>query len=1069
MCRAWVTIYAMIGQLKTSLLFTLVLWTVVSIAVQNKPKPTGTNFCISKQSCHECIQTPSCAWCSLPDFDDKRCFLPHINTRISEICPENYTFNPDNEYIKIRHKDLWKGSYSIDGGSESGFFIEEGGHESYNGKFNVQGGGKSYFGGKQEAVQLYPQEINLKLRINEVQKIKIEYAQAEDYPVDLYYLMDLSNSMKDDKQKLSDLGQLLVESMNNITSNFRLGFGSFVDKVIMPYVSMVPRQLEEPCDGCAAPYGFQNHMPLSQNTQKFAQEVHDAPVSGNLDAPEGGFDAIMQAIVCRDEIQWREKARKLLLFSTDAGFHFAGDGKLGGIVKPNDGCCHLDEYGNYKHSTLQDYPSISQINLKVKENSINIIWAVTEEQIKVYQSLTKLIEGSYAAKLSNDSSNIVDLVREQYNAISSTVEMKDTSSNYVNIKYFSSCLGGGPSIETNKCNGIKVGNKVEFTAEIVVPACPENRSEWNQKFLIYPIGINESLTVNLEMICDCQCEKPFETGYEKNSTVCHHGGDLSCGVCNCYDKHFGKNCECTTNDPSQTFVNEFACRRDNTSTVDCSGRGTCTCNRCECETRIDETEIIDGQYCECDNFSCDRRNNTICSGHGNCNCGVCNCLPGWSGDACECSTDTSACFRHGIECSGHGVCECGKCKCNVEGEYRYSGQYCQICRTCPSRCEELKPCVLCHAFKAGNLTETECNATCPDFHPVIVQTLEVDADEEETGCWGYDEHDCKYYFAYHYNMTTNKLQVRVQEHRECPPQVYILGIVLGVIGAVVLIGMALLLVWKLLTTIHDRREFARFEKERMMAKWDASENPIYKQATSTFKNPTYAASGAVLNKPKLVDAPLAPVAPPEEEVVVRKVLVSKSIQQHSTSTSHNPGGYAELDSSGAISYAHQRSGSSYEHSAGGGYGYDGDGGGAGGSSYAQKSGYMAVSQTDGGSISGEGYGHQRGASGYSRQVASSSNNQGSLASASANGSGYAQRTGYMAVSQSDSGYGPANGYSQKASGYNSHSSAGEYNNQHSRGYGDSARRQVIGGDYGGLEEDTVTIRQTTYTERHDNY
>jgi len=46
------------------------------------------------------------------------------------------------------------------------------------------------------------------------------------------------------------------------------------------------------------------------------------------------------------------------------------------------------------------------------------------------------------------------------------------------------------------------------------------------------------------------------------------------------------------------------------------------------------------------------------------------------------------------------------------------------------------------------------------------------------------------------------------------------GIVLGVIGAIVLIGLALLLLWKLLTTIHDRREFAKFENERMMAKWD---------------------------------------------------------------------------------------------------------------------------------------------------------------------------------------------------------------------------------------------------------
>ena len=46
------------------------------------------------------------------------------------------------------------------------------------------------------------------------------------------------------------------------------------------------------------------------------------------------------------------------------------------------------------------------------------------------------------------------------------------------------------------------------------------------------------------------------------------------------------------------------------------------------------------------------------------------------------------------------------------------------------------------------------------------------------------------------------------------------GIVLGVIGAIVAIGLALILMWKVFTTIHDRREFARFEKERMMAKWD---------------------------------------------------------------------------------------------------------------------------------------------------------------------------------------------------------------------------------------------------------
>lgn len=53
-----------------------------------------------------------------------------------------------------------------------------------------------------------------------------------------------------------------------------------------------------------------------------------ADVSGNLDAPEGGFDAIMQAVVCKREIGWRDQARRLLVFSTDAGFHYAGDGKV---------------------------------------------------------------------------------------------------------------------------------------------------------------------------------------------------------------------------------------------------------------------------------------------------------------------------------------------------------------------------------------------------------------------------------------------------------------------------------------------------------------------------------------------------------------------------------------------------------------------------------------------------------------------------------------------------------------------------------------------------------------------
>ena len=57
-----------------------------------------------------------------------------------------------------------------------------------------------------------------------------------------------------------------------------------------------------------------------------------AAVSGNLDKPESGFDAIMQAIVCKEHIGWRDRTRRFLVLATDASFHYAGDGKVQNIT-----------------------------------------------------------------------------------------------------------------------------------------------------------------------------------------------------------------------------------------------------------------------------------------------------------------------------------------------------------------------------------------------------------------------------------------------------------------------------------------------------------------------------------------------------------------------------------------------------------------------------------------------------------------------------------------------------------------------------------------------------------------
>ena len=93
-----------------------------------------------------------------------------------------------------------------------------------------------------DAIQIAPQRVRMSLRVHEPQDLKLRFALAPNYPIDLYYLMDLSKSMEDDKDKLSKLGNLLAVEMSKLTSNFRLGFGSFVDKVVMPYVSTVPKK-----------------------------------------------------------------------------------------------------------------------------------------------------------------------------------------------------------------------------------------------------------------------------------------------------------------------------------------------------------------------------------------------------------------------------------------------------------------------------------------------------------------------------------------------------------------------------------------------------------------------------------------------------------------------------------------------------------------------------------------------------------------------------------------------------------------------------------------------------------
>ena len=92
-----------------------------------------------------------------------------------------------------------------------------------------------------------------------------------------------------------------AKELKKISKDVRLGFGAFVDKPVMPYIGTRPAAINNPCfprADCGPAYGFVNQLSLTSNTSIFGDEVRKTLISANQDGPEGGFDALLQAMVC---------------------------------------------------------------------------------------------------------------------------------------------------------------------------------------------------------------------------------------------------------------------------------------------------------------------------------------------------------------------------------------------------------------------------------------------------------------------------------------------------------------------------------------------------------------------------------------------------------------------------------------------------------------------------------------------------------------------------------------------------------------------------------------------------
>uniref|UniRef100_A0A452IL61 Integrin beta n=1 Tax=Gopherus agassizii TaxID=38772 RepID=A0A452IL61_9SAUR len=520
------------------------------------------NICTSGSatSCEECLLIhPKCAWCSKEEFGSTK----FITSRCDFV--ENLITNGCAGELETP-----KSSINI---------VE-----------NLPLSSKGSSLTLSDVTQIMPQKISLNLRPGDKTSFRVQVRQVEDYPVDLYYLMDLSLSMKDDLDNIRNLGTKLAEEMRKLTSNFRLGFGSFVDKNISPFSYTAPRYQNNPCIGyklfphCVPSFGFRHLLSLTDKVDRFNEEVQKQKVSRNRDAPEGGFDAILQAAVCKEKIGWRKEASHLLVFTTDDVPHIALDGKLGGLVQPHDGQCHLNEANEYSASNQLDYPSLALLGEKLAENNIHLIFAVTKAHYILYKNFTALIPGTTVEILHQDSNNIIQLIVKAYNSIRSKVELTvwDNPED-VSLTFTATCQDGLLYPGLRKCEELQIGDTVSFEVSVEARSCPAGNT--SHSFTIKPAGhsfihfiylfiylfiFNVSIFLfrfplrclsKLGASAVCACYR-LSLGH----------GDCHCGECKCHAGYIGDNCNCST-ETNRCISNDSQM---------CSGRGNCVCGKCQC-------------------------------------------------------------------------------------------------------------------------------------------------------------------------------------------------------------------------------------------------------------------------------------------------------------------------------------------------------------------------------------------------------------------------------------------------------------------------------------------------------
>ena len=270
-----------------------------------------------------------------------------------------------------------------------------------------------------------PETVFTKIRPGDEDSFEITFDTEKENPLDVYFLLDLTQSMNSVISELKDsVAEVVQKIIDNTPSQdtIRIGIGGFQEKPTAPFQ-------DENTD--KDPEVFQNWMSLVK-TGDFVSNLNTDPAIGklksildefqakngkkfknlvtNADNEEAGLEALVQTAVCSENIGWAKKSRHVVIFITDAKSHVAGDGKYAGILIPNELTCKMKKLGKigrepaqttplhkYTGALAQDYPSPNDLKLILASTNVQTMFLnyqrsdLEKRTTKFYESLVNIL------------------------------------------------------------------------------------------------------------------------------------------------------------------------------------------------------------------------------------------------------------------------------------------------------------------------------------------------------------------------------------------------------------------------------------------------------------------------------------------------------------------------------------------------------------------------------------------------------------------------------------------------------------------------------------------------------